>query len=242
MAAEAALAPVPAVAPDILVPDTVNVGLDTAVPAANDAPAAAQAADTQQPAAAAVAESAAAAEAPAVQQTPAEPELVEVWRPGGRSDERRGQQRRPAHWQRSHQSAGEAAATATTSAAADGAAVEAERGPEATVEAGAPAERKEGGQHRRQRQQGDSRREREDRGERRQREYRAEQQRPDRQGDRPERGRAERPTYAKARGDNKDRRDFTAHREREKQADPNSPFAKLAALKAQLEAAAKERR
>jgi ATP-dependent RNA helicase SUPV3L1/SUV3 len=31
-------------------------------------------------------------------------------------------------------------------------------------------------------------------------------------------------------------------RERDKAPDPNSPFAKLAALKAQLEAAAKERR
>ncbi len=39
-----------------------------------------------------------------------------------------------------------------------------------------------------------------------------------------------------------DRRDYAPRREREKQPDPDSPFAKLAALKAQLEAAAKERR
>ena len=40
--------------------------------------------------------------------------------------------------------------------------------------------------------------------------------------------------------DAKDRRDAPPRREREKQPDPNSPFAKLAALKAQLEANAKE--
>ncbi len=42
--------------------------------------------------------------------------------------------------------------------------------------------------------------------------------------------------------DAKDRRDSGPRREREKQPDPNSPFAKLAALKAQLEANAKEPR
>jgi len=46
----------------------------------------------------------------------------------------------------------------------------------------------------------------------------------------------------KDRNEHKDRRDYTPRREREKQPDPDSPFAKLAALKAQLEANAKERR
>ena len=41
--------------------------------------------------------------------------------------------------------------------------------------------------------------------------------------------------------DPKERREPPQRREREKQPDPNSPFAKLAALKAQLEANAKER-
>jgi ATP-dependent RNA helicase SUPV3L1/SUV3 len=174
---------------------------------------------------------------------PAEPEFVEVWRPGGRSEERRGQRRPQQQWQRGHQSHGEAAAR---SAPAEGA--EAEGSAEQPAgEAGAPVEKKGGHQQRRQRgPQGEFRREsKEGGGDRRQREHRAEQ-RPDRQGDRPERGRGERPNYAKdgqrSRSDHKDRRDFTPHREREKQADPNSPFAKLAALKAQLEAAAKERR
>ena len=78
---------------------------------------------------------------------------------------------------------------------------------------------------------------------------RPDQNRPDR-GDRPERhGRPERAgrgddrpdrdpelraKYLKGRGEGRDRRD--------KAPDPNSPFAKLAALKEQLEANAKERR
>jgi ATP-dependent RNA helicase SUPV3L1/SUV3 len=82
---------------------------------------------------------------------------------------------------------------------------------------------------------------RDDAGERRQKDHRADH-RSERQGDRAERTRGERPHFAKARNEHKDRRDYAPHREREKQVDPNSPFAKLAALKAQLEANAKERR
>jgi len=86
-------------------------------------------------------------------------------------------------------------------------------------------------------------------GERRQGEHSSEH-RPDRQGDRsdrprgerPERSRGERPHFAKDRNEQKDRRDYAPRREREKQPDPDSPFAKLAALKALLEANAKERR
>src|SRR5262249_12788334 len=109
------------------------------------------------------------------------------------------------------------------------------------VEAGTPVEKK-APRHRGPRGglQGEFRRERDD-GERRQRDRRAEH-RSDREGDRPERGRGERPHFAKGRTDHKDRRDYAPLREREKQIDPNSPFAKLAALKAQLEANAKERR
>jgi ATP-dependent RNA helicase SUPV3L1/SUV3 len=210
---------------------------DAASPAADDVAAAAGAS-------VAIAADAAADQAPAA---PAEPELIEVWRPGGRSDERRSQ-RRPAQWQRGHQSHGDGAAK-TEGATADGAAA-AEEGAEAAAETDAPAERK-GEKHRRPR--GEFRRDRAEGGERRPREQRAEH-RPehqgdrqsdrqgDRRGDRPDRGRGDRPNLGKGRGDHKDRRDFAPHREREKQADPNSPFAKLAALKAQLEAAAKERR
>ncbi len=184
------------------------------------------------------AETAVAPQAPAAT---AEPELVEVWRPSGRSEERRGQ-RRPPQWQRTHQAHGEppAKGAAAEGAKAEGATT-AEDGTRAADEAAVPAEKK-GGQHRRPRgPQGEFRRDREDGGERRPREHRPEH-RSERQGDHPDRGRGERPNLAKGRGDYKERRDFTPHREREKQADPNSPFAKLAALKAQLEAAAKERR
>jgi ATP-dependent RNA helicase SUPV3L1/SUV3 len=207
---------------------------ESAVPVESDAAVAADAGASE---ASAAAPAEAAANAP-----PAEPEFVEVWRPGGRSEERRSEQRRPPQqWRRAQQANREGAAS---SAPAEGAA-EAESGAEAAGEAGAPAEKK-GPQRRPRGPQSDFRREREEGGERRQREHRAEQ-RPDRQGERPDRGRGERPNYAKdgparSRGDHKDRRDFPPHREREKQADPNSPFAKLAALKAQLEAAAKERR
>jgi ATP-dependent RNA helicase SUPV3L1/SUV3 len=209
---------------------------DCASPTADDVAAGAD----ESEASVAIAAEAAADQAPAA---PVEPELVEVWRPGGRSDERRSQ-RRPAHWQRGHQSHSDGAAKAV-GGTADGAAGP-EESAEAAAEADAPAEKK-GGQHRRPR--GEFRRDRTEGGERRPREQRAEHRlehqgvrQGDRQGDRPDRGGGDRPNLGKGRGDHKDRRDFAPHREREKQADPNSPFAKLAALKAQLEAAAKERR
>jgi ATP-dependent RNA helicase SUPV3L1/SUV3 len=53
-------------------------------------------------------------------------------------------------------------------------------------------------------------------------------------GDRPERDPELRAKYIKGRGDSRDRRD--------RQPDPNSPFAKLAALKEQLESNTKEPR
>jgi ATP-dependent RNA helicase SUPV3L1/SUV3 len=61
-------------------------------------------------------------------------------------------------------------------------------------------------------------------------------ERPERapRGDRPDRDPALRAKYIKGRGDGRDRRD--------REPDPNSPFAKLAALKEQLEANAKEPR
>jgi ATP-dependent RNA helicase SUPV3L1/SUV3 len=214
---------------------------DSATLAADEVVATAETSGAEAPAGVA-SDAATADQAPAA---PAEPELVEVWRPGGRGDERRSPQRRPGQWQRGHQGHGEAAKAA--GATADGAAVP-EEGAEAAAGADAPTERK-GGQHRRQRgQQGEFRRDRENGGERRPREQRAENRsdrqgdrQGDRQADRPGRG-GDRPSHGKGRDDHKGRRDFTPHREREKQADPNSPFAKLAALKAQLEAAAKERR
>ena len=163
---------------------------------------------------------------PAPSQAPStalEPELVDVWRSGGRSEERRGQ-RRPPRRQRVPQ-------TQSAAPAQDSMAEQASSGEDraAPIETGAVIE-KPAAQHRR-------RRERDDSGERRRREHRLE-----RQGDRPERPRVERLHSAKNRIEPKDHRDYAPRREREKQPDPDSPFAKLAALKAQLEANAKERR
>jgi ATP-dependent RNA helicase SUPV3L1/SUV3 len=171
-------------------------------------------------------------------QVPGEPELIDVWRPGGRSEERRGQ-RRPPQWQRARQSQDRVPAANATD---ERAVTAAEGGAEPVVEAGTPIEKK-APRHRGPRgaPQGEFRRERDDGGERRQRDHRAEH-RSERQADRPDRARGERQHFAKGRAEHKDRRDYAPLREREKQIDPNSPFAKLAALKAQLEANAKERR
>ena len=159
-----------------------------------------------------------------------EPELVDVWRPGGRGDERRGQRRPP---RRQH-----ARQTRSAAPAQDSTAEHAFPGESSAAPAEAAASIEKASAHRRRHSpQGEFRRERDGGGERRQREHRSE-----RQGDRPERPRGERPQFAKDRSEpTKDRRDYVPRREREKQPDPDSPFAKLAALKAQLEANAKER-
>jgi ATP-dependent RNA helicase SUPV3L1/SUV3 len=203
---------------------------DPAVPAVDEIAIVAEAGTPD----AAVAASGGAAVGPEFAQVPGEAieaELIEVWRPGGRSEERRGQ-RRPPQRQRARQvNVGAPAEDATAEhAAAKGRA-------ESAVEAGIPIERPALSHRRPRNPQAEFQRERSDGGERRQREQRSE-----RQNDRAERARGERPHFVKARNEHKDRRDYAPHREREKQPDPNSPFAKLAALKAQLEANAKERR
>ena len=159
-------------------------------------------------------------------------EFIEVWRPVRRDEHarkprhERGSRRRPPRRQP------EAPPVAAAPAAA-----EATSAPEA---------------HPRRRPEGSERPERErrpDRPERRPRAprpQRAEQpqrrgdrsqrgERPDRaHGDRPDRDPALRAKYIKGRGEGRDRRD--------REPDPNSPFAKLAALKEQLEANTKEPR
>jgi ATP-dependent RNA helicase SUPV3L1/SUV3 len=153
----------------------------------------------------------------------AEPELVEVWRPAraGRPEGR--QQRRPRFKRRDaghgtphgtpHGTAKEAPQQASD---APNAAV-AENAPQGEQQAGASEEKKPG-QHQRHHQR-----------------PRSEQRfnrRPQPDRDRPSRDRD------RDRSSGKPAR-FERH---EKAPDPNSPFAKLAALKAQLEADAKERR
>jgi ATP-dependent RNA helicase SUPV3L1/SUV3 len=161
-----------------------------------------------------------------------EPTFIEVWRPAGRSERRPHRPRRPPRPQQAAQAAapadgGEAVATAPA------------------AEAAAPAERAEPSEKPRRHGQPDGadRQARRDRHERQQRADH-QQQRGERQDrgprrDRPRRKRDDGPDraereqyYAKPYGSGGDRRD--------KQPDPNSPFAKLAALKQQLEQNGKE--
>ncbi|MBV9971430.1 MAG: helicase, partial [Xanthobacteraceae bacterium] len=191
--------------------------------------------------------------------TPPEPELVEVWRPGGRSEDRRGG-RRPAHRQhrdRVQPTADAAVAAEGRTAAADG---ERERPHHRRHRRGPPGEfrreggeRREGREHGAPRSEGGSARRGSERPaaggdrqatrspENRESESVGGQEHRQRQEER--RGREHRDARRNQehrRYDAKDRRDAGPRREREKQPDPNSPFAKLAALKAQLEANAKE--
>ena len=191
----------------------------------------------ESPAAAESAEVTAAESAPAATAEPAlaaAPELVEVWRPGGRFEDRRPRHERHRHHR--HQAHGEAQASVATGASGDkvesghnehrrrrrrpgdrprpavGAPAPVEASTEAAVGAavtgGASAEAPD--------------KQRRDRNE-------------NRRGDRHDRHRDKR-------GHQRRERDFTPRPPRERPIDPNSPFAKLAALKEQLESSAKEKR
>jgi ATP-dependent RNA helicase SUPV3L1/SUV3 len=163
-----------------------------------------------------------------------EPDFIEVWRSAGRSERRPHRPRRRQHPQQ-------------TQVSVSGSDVAA-RAPPAEVDAAASASPEAASPSR-------GPRPRHDRGDRPEREKRQDrherQQRMERQGERPERQdrgpRRERPRrdrgervdraereqyYAKPLGSNSGGRD--------KQPDPNSPFAKLAALKQQLEQSGKE--
>ena len=168
---------------------------------------------------------------------PAEPAFIEVWRPAGRADRRPHKPRRARRPDRAPvQAAPPEAATATAAAAAAAAAAEA-----APAAAPAPAESSEKpAKPQADHKEGDRRW----RQERRERQHRAERR--DERSERSERPRPRRDR--RDRGDQVDRADreqyyakpFGSSR-RDKEADPNSPFAKLAALKQQLEQDAKER-
>jgi ATP-dependent RNA helicase SUPV3L1/SUV3 len=177
-------------------------------------------------------------------------ELIEVWRPGRRDEhprparhERRPHARRPRRDSKATPVAGTADGTAS---AADQAAASAPDIVQSTPAADtrrdarpphrddpnraeAPERRprfdRTPRHSRSERFDGTQRGERPERGERRERSSRE---------DRPERDPALRAKYIKGRSEGRDRRD--------READPNSPFAKLAALKEQLEANTKEPR
>ncbi|MGH6726943.1 MAG: helicase-related protein [Pseudolabrys sp.] len=165
-----------------------------------------------------------------------EPAMVEVWRPAGRFEKRSNRPRRPRRPQK-------APAQAVVSAAADSGEAAAAAVPAQAVTA-APAAADSGEKPSGPRPD----RERKDRQERHDRHER--QQRMERQGQlvdrkaRPER--SDRPRREK--GDRVDRAEreqyyakpYGGSENRNKQPDPNSPFAKLAALKQQLEQNTKE--
>ena len=151
-----------------------------------------------------------------------EPEMIEVWRPGraeGRARPNRKHRERGRHFGRRDGAESTAPAptpegAAAAPAAGDGAPAEQGADQAARTDAGQPER-----QSRHRRRGGEQR-------------FGGEQQ-----FDRPRRDR-DRPPPNAARHERQDRRP----ERREKAPDPNSPFAKLAALKAQLEADAKERR
>ena len=188
----------------------------------------------QEPAAAetAAGETATSVESASTEAKPAEePAFIEVWRPAGRSERRPHRPRRPHRQQQTQVSATDGA----TAAPAEGQAVAAPSAEAATPSRGPRRPRREHG-------------ERADHEKRQGRHER--QQRVDKQGERSERhdrgARRDRPR--RERGESVDR----AERERyyakplgnaggrDRQPDPNSPFAKLAALKQQLEQSGKD--
>jgi ATP-dependent RNA helicase SUPV3L1/SUV3 len=174
----------------------------------------------------------------------AEPEMIEVWRPGRPPEERRRPPRRPARPQRAANPAPQAAAPADSTAVP---------GDAAAAPASPPRDRD--GHRDRGRNHRPSDREQEARpgGPARPRVERKDQ--PGGQGQKPWQKKPDRDGGGRGRGrdrgpdvDAADRAQYMAPRGRdaqkarhEKPADPNSPFAKLAALKEQLEAN-KERR
>ena len=191
---------------------------------------------TAEPAPVEPATEAVAAEATPAEATPAEPEMIEVWRPGRPPEERRPRHPRaqPAEQRRERRprpQVAQAAATPDNAQAAAPAGDAAVAAPPAEGEA--KPERREG----RPRHGRGDRPERTDRPEREGRPAPRER----RGGERPERDRGPR---REGRRDFKDRdrgsepREWIDPKERRgaREADPNSPFAKLAALKEQLEA------
>lgn len=227
--------------------DAAEAGAPKSESTAGAADASAESSDGgEQPVAESVADTAGEATAePAAAATPAEPQFIEIWRPGRPHEERRGGPKRHHRGAPGRRPEGQPAAAAA-GAPADGEAVPAA---ERTEARGDRPDRGGRGDHR-----GD-RRDRPERGE----------QRNDRGGDRregdrqargrqrggPDRDRSDRPRHeGSRRPDRQDRgerppRTYQSRDERadrsNKEPDPNSPFAKLAALKAQLEASAKEK-
>ncbi|KQW19240.1 helicase [Afipia sp. Root123D2] len=218
----------PAVTPEVVAVATTETPVSEPVSAATEQSAVETSAPDQAAAAADTAAVDGNAGPAAAEATPAEPVLVEVWRPGGRPDERR-----PRHHR--HRNANRGRDAGQAAAAPEGEAVAEE------------AKREHHGRHRRDRNE-NRRPSREGAGEGAQ----ARAPREDR-GERPSRERFKGPNKGKGKFEGKGRdnrregggshRTFATSaspRERDRPADPNSPFAKLAALKDQLAANRKD--
>jgi ATP-dependent RNA helicase SUPV3L1/SUV3 len=253
-------------------PEPAAEALAEQAPAEASAENAAPAAEAPAETAVAEATPEAAAEVPATAETPAEPQLVEVWRPGGRNEDRRPRHERQRHRHHGPRKEGEQAAAAPGEAAAgekregekrhrhrrgrdfrkgreqvvpaaEGTAVVASA-PAEGVSATAPAP-----EQRRHEPRGDrhERFEGKDRDKNRDRDNKREKF-GDRQGERQGARREDRGPRDRDKGrDKRDRESGPALRHyatsaspRDRAADPNSPFAKLAALKDQLAGNRKE--
>jgi ATP-dependent RNA helicase SUPV3L1/SUV3 len=170
------------------------------------------------------------------EEKPAEPEMIEVWRPGRPPEERRPRPpRRDGERREGERRDGERRERRPRPQAAQPAAAEG-----AQAAAGAAAAPAEGGEARGEQQDRRPRQGRErERGDRDRAEGRPRERerrggdRPERDQDRPRQGRRDFKDRDRERGEPREWRD---PKERRGQADPNSPFAKLAALKEQLEA------
>ena len=154
-----------------------------------------------------------------------EPAMIDVWRPAGRFEKRGNRPRRPARQQKA---AAQAPTQSTESVAAIPAETSAASATSETVQT-PPPERKD----RDQRQQRHERQQRIERqGQRVDRKARSDR------GDRPRRDKGDR--VDRAERDQYYAKPYGGSDNRNKQADPNSPFAKLAALKQQLEQSTKD--
>ncbi|MBR0907733.1 helicase-related protein [Bradyrhizobium liaoningense] len=183
------------------------------------------------------------AAAPEAAAAPAEPELVEVWRPGGRHEDRKPRHERHRH-QRHHNQRPQAGAEAGAAASA---------APGEAADGARPGERHRHGGHRRDsgkdfrkgREGGEGGERRDDRN----RSFQGKDRDKDRDRNRDNKGKfgGERDKGREHRGRDRDKgrdrqggpslRPYASSanpRERDRPADPNSPFAKLAALKEQL--------
>ncbi|WP_293867252.1 helicase-related protein [uncultured Alsobacter sp.] len=242
-------------AQDVVAQDVV--AQDVAAPESVAQDSAAQESVTEQPAATEASAEAPATDAPA-EEAPAEVPLIEVWRQhrhqGGRHQNNRrpqprrgegtgpaeGRERGPRDGQRRDRGPRQdRPAGGERPAAAQGASTEAtaERAPRPDRQDRPGGQDRSGGQGRQDRPARPQGEGRQDRGERR-------DQRPPRRDDRPDGGRGPRPQGGRPggprpdrdRGDRQDRSWSSERPSRDRAPDPNSPFAKLLALKAELEA------